>query len=215
MTSRTATPTAGTGRTGPHPSTPARTNWRRFAMVAPVTLALAAGTVWASTAVGAPVSFAVSGSTFQVAADHLTGTGAVQFAAFAQDNSGKQRPVAVAGVNHARIYRMCQSSVARTPFGSVTLRIRSVGDNPVEADHLVIDLDRLEGRWRFGQVVMGRDAGRLDAVEGVHGLPGAYGQQAGTLEIDRMRLHAWSIAAGTFSLKNAGMSIEPGDHPCL
>ncbi|MEU7039621.1 DUF6230 family protein [Streptomyces varsoviensis] len=192
-----------------------RTDWRRLALAAPLALALAAGSVWATTASAVPVTFAVSGSTFQVAAAHLAGKDAVQFASFATDAAGKRRPVAVAGIGSARISHLCQSSVAHTPFGSVTLTIRSGEEHPVKAENLVIDLKRLDGDLRFGRVQMGRDAGSLDAVEGVRGDRGTYGQQARTLDIDRMRLRAWSLTAGTFSLRGASMAISPGDHSCL
>ncbi|MFE7118287.1 DUF6230 family protein [Streptomyces sp. NPDC057654] len=221
MTSQEPGGAAGDGAAGgggggaPGGARRARTDWRRLALAGPLALALAAGSVWATTASAVPVTFAVSGSTFQVAADHLAGKDAVQFASFASDAAGKRRPVAVAGIGSARISHLCQSSVAHTPFGSVTLTIRSGEEHPVEAEDLVIDLKRLDGDLRFGRVQMGRDAGTLDAVQGVRGANGTYGQQARTLDIDRMRLRAWSLTAGTFGLKGASMSISPGDHSCL
>ncbi|MFF4603061.1 DUF6230 family protein [Streptomyces sp. NPDC001339] len=194
----------------------AGTSWRRVAVSAVLALAGSATTVWSTTAAGVPVSFAVSGSTFQVTADQLNGREAVQYASFDKDARGRSRPVAVAGIGHARLTNVCQSSVARTPFGPVTLTIRGGRGALVTAEDLVIDLQQVRGDLRFGDVQMGRDASRLDAAGSLTGgVLGAYGQQARTLDITDMRLSAWSLAAGSFSLHDATMSIRPGNRPCV
>ncbi|MEC4016288.1 DUF6230 family protein [Streptomyces sp. H27-D2] len=191
------------------------TDRRLFALLATVALTLSAGTLWATTAGAVPISFAVSGSTFQVRADHLAGTDAVQFASHTTDAAGRHHAVAVAGVGSAKITNLCQSAVAHTPLGDITLNIRSGEDHPVQADDMVIDMDRMEGDMTFGRVQMGRDAATLDSVPGAQGAPGTYGQQARTLKIDHLRLRAWSITAATFSLKDASMAVALGDHSCL
>ncbi|MEU9193118.1 DUF6230 family protein [Streptomyces hundungensis] len=196
-------------------SSPMGTDWRRFALVATVAAVLGAAVASTTTAIALPVSFAVAGSSFQVSAERLHGVGAVQFASFTQGASGPAHPVAIAGINSARITRLCQSSVAHTPFGAVTLTIRSGDDEPVEAHDLVLDLDHLDGDLRFGHAELGRDAATLDAVAGLHGLSGAYGQQARTLDIGRMRLTSWSVTAGSFDLRGAHMSVRKGTHPCF
>ncbi|GAA2268228.1 hypothetical protein GCM10010145_48470 [Streptomyces ruber] len=122
--------------------------------------------------------------------------------------------VAVAAIGRATLTDVCQSSVTRTPFGALTLVIRSGRGTPVEATGMVIDLQQVTGDLRFGQVQMGRDAATLDASPPTHGAPGAYGQQAKTFGITRMRMDAWSLAAGSFSLRDASMSIRPGARPC-
>ncbi|MFI1258277.1 DUF6230 family protein [Streptomyces netropsis] len=191
------------------------TDWQRFTWVAAVAAVLAAGAVGSTTAVALPVSFAVAGSSFQVAAEHLHGTGAVQFAAFAQDASGGRHPVTVVGIDSARLTRLCQSSVARTPFGTVTLVITSGGRRPVDARGLVLALENLEGDLTFGGAELGRDASTLGAVGGVRGPRGPYGRQARTLDIHRMRLSSWSITAGSFALRDARMSMKLGDRSCF
>ncbi|MFF2618608.1 DUF6230 family protein [Kitasatospora sp. NPDC058046] len=190
------------------------TAWGSFALLGTAAAGLSATTVWATVASGVPTTFAVSGSTFRVSGDHLSGTGAAQFASYTTDSDGTRRPVAVAGIKHARITGLCQSAVAHTPLGDVTLTIRSAGTAPVEAVDMVIDLERLEGNLTFGKVQMGRDAATLDVIEGARGERGQYGQQAQTLEVEGLRVSAWSITAGSFSLKNATMSIRLGDQSC-
>ncbi|MBM7169993.1 hypothetical protein JQK87_16520 [Streptomyces sp. G44] len=190
-----------------------RTNWRRFSCAAAGALVLAAGTVATTTAASVPVSFAVAGNPFSVTAERLEAEGAVQFASFRQDASGGRHAVAAVGIREAKLYRLCQSAVARTPLGTATLRIRSGGREPVRASSLALDLASLRGDMAFGSVQMGRDASTLQGG-GVTGPAGTYGQQARTLTIDGMRMKAWSLTAGLFSLKGATMDVDAGAHPC-
>ncbi|MGK5632878.1 DUF6230 family protein [Streptomyces sp. URMC 123] len=205
----------GRHRTGRGRRQPAggRTNWRRFALVAPVALGLAGATVATTTAAAIPVSFAVAGSPFSVTAQHLRATGAVQFPGHRTDAMGTRHPVAVVGIREARMDGLCQSAVARTPLGTATLMIRSRHARPVHASDMVLDLARLEGDMTFRSVEMGRDAATLDGA-GVTGPAGVYGQQARTLEVTDMRIKAWSLTAGLFRLNGAAMDVRAGDHPC-
>ncbi|MGK5544309.1 DUF6230 family protein [Streptomyces sp. URMC 127] len=190
-----------------------RTNWPRFALASFAATLLAAGTATVTTAAGIPMSFAVAGSPFTVTAHRLEATGATQFASFRKDAQGVGRAAAVVGVRSARISGLCQSAVARTPLGPVTLVIRSGSDEPVRAENMVLDLSHLSGDMTFGSVEMGRDAATLRA-SGATGLAGTYGQQARTLTVDNLRLKAWSLTAGTFSLAGADMSVQRGERPC-
>lgn len=190
-----------------------RTDWRRFALAFPLSVLLAAGTIATTTAAEIPLSFAVAGSPFTVTAQRLDAEGATQFASFRQDAKGSDHPVAVVGIRSARITKLCQSAVARTPLGTATLVIRSGTDTPVRADGMVLDLADLTGDMRFGSVEMGRDAATLNA-SGTKGTAGTYGQQARSLTITGMRLKAWSLTAGMFSLPGASMSVKGGEAPC-
>jgi hypothetical protein len=178
-----------------------------------VAAALAAGTIATTSAAEIPVSFAVAGSPFTVTAQRLEATGATQFASFREDAAGADHPTAVVGINSAEISGLCQSAVARTPLGTATLIIRSGKNKDVRADEMALDLAELTGDMTFGSVEMGRDAATLDA-SGVTGSSGTYGQQARTLTIKDMRMDAWSLTAGRFSLAGANMSVEPGEQPC-
>ncbi|GGL91467.1 hypothetical protein GCM10010129_38990 [Streptomyces fumigatiscleroticus] len=189
-----------------------RTSWRRFAVAVTCALALAAGTVATTTAASIPVSFAVAGSPFSVTARRLEADHAVQFASFREDASGRHRPVAVVGIRQADIRNLCQSAVAHTPLGTVTLQIRAGHARPVRASGLALDLARLEGDMTFRSVEMGRDAATLEG--GLTGPAGSYGQQAQTLTIENMRLRAWSLTAGVFALDDATMDVRAGEHRC-
>ncbi|WP_433544539.1 DUF6230 family protein (plasmid) [Streptomyces sp. CA-294286] len=199
-----------------HRATPrpggSRTDWRRFALAFPLTVLLAAGTVATTSAAEIPLSFAVAGSPFTVTAARLEATDATQFVSFRQDAQGAPHSVAVVGIRSARITQLCQSAVAHTPLGTATLVIRSGQDQPVRADNMVIDLTDLTGDMTFESVEMGRDAATL--TTGPRGPAGTYGQQAQSLTITGMRLKAWSLTAGMFSLAGASMSVKGGEKPC-
>ncbi|MFV0137546.1 DUF6230 family protein [Streptomyces sp. HMX87] len=210
---RLTAPRAAGKRHGRHAACPrGRTNWRRFAAASVGALALAFGTVATTTAASVPVSFAVAGSPFSVTAEHLHADGAVQFASFREDASGRSRPTAVVGIRQARIRDLCQSAVARTPLGTATLQIRAGREHPVRAKGMALDLARLEGDMTFRSVEMGRDASTLEG--GLTGPAGTYGQQARTLTIKNMRLRAWSLSAGMFTLDGATMDVRAGEHRC-
>lgn len=190
-----------------------RTSWRRFALAAAGSSALAVGTIATTTAAAVPVSFAMAGNPFSVTAQRLEAEGAVQFASFRENASGGQTPVAAVGLRKATLYGLCQSAVARTPLGTATLLIRADEQKPVRVSSMALDLALLQGDMTFGQVEMGRDAATLEGG-GVTGPSGTYGQQAGTLTIEHMRLEAWSVTAGMFSLNGATMQVVAGKHPC-
>ncbi|MEU2563348.1 DUF6230 family protein [Streptomyces longispororuber] len=198
---------------GRHRTEKPGTDWRRFALAGTAGLVLAGGTVAATTATAAvPVYFAVSGSTFTVTADTLRGRNAVQYASVTS-GTDKKHPVAVASIADATLTNLCQSSVTRTPLGAVTLTIRTGENRSVHARDLVIDLQRLDGDLHFKDVRMGQDASTLRGA-GPRARPGAYGQQARRLDINDVKVRAWSVAAATFELADASMSIRPGAHPC-
>ncbi|MEU1025528.1 DUF6230 family protein [Streptomyces sp. NPDC005904] len=174
-------------------------------------LVLAGAMVAATTAAAIPVSFAVAGSPFTVTAHRLEAEGVTQFASFRQETSGRRHAVAAVGLEEAALYGLCQSAVARTPLGTATLRIRSGDHRAVKASSLALDLSSIRGDMRFHAVEMGRDAATL---RGARGAPGTYGQYADSLTIRHMRMDAWSLTAGLFTLGDATMDVRAGEHPC-
>ncbi|MEU4797526.1 DUF6230 family protein [Streptomyces sp. NPDC023327] len=194
-----------------HRSAGGRTDWRRFALAVTGALVLAGAMVAATTAAAIPVSFAVAGSPFTVTAHRLEAEGVTQFASFRQETSGRRHAVAAVGLEEAALYGLCQSAVARTPLGTATLRIRSGDHRAVKASSLALDLSSIRGDMRFHAVEMGRDAATL---RGARGAPGTYGQYADSLTIRHMRMDAWSLTAGLFTLGDATMDVRAGEHPC-
>ncbi|WP_344358120.1 DUF6230 family protein [Streptomyces gobitricini] len=160
------------------------------------------------------MAFAVSGSSFTVTADHLDGHNAVQYISTDVELDGTRHPVAVAAISRARLKNMCQFAVTRTPVGPVALVVRGGGAEPVQAEDLVIDLDRITGDMRFEQARMGQDASTLDGQAGAQGLQGVFGQRVGRLVVKDMRLRAWSLTAGVLKLKQATLAISLEESPC-
>ncbi|RPF39145.1 hypothetical protein EDD92_9349 [Streptomyces sp. TLI_185] len=200
-------------RAAPSRQRKSRTDWPRFTLAFLTAAALASGMIATTTATAIPVSIAVASNPFTVTARKLTATGATQFASFRQDIGGHDHPVAVVGIRDAEISGLCQSAVAHTPLGSATVIVRSDAEQPVRAQDMVLDLAEVTGDMTFQSVEMGRDASTLKS-SGVTGPASTYGQQARTLTITGMRLKAWSLTAGLFSLSDATLSIKRGEQPC-
>ncbi|UFQ18150.1 MULTISPECIES: DUF6230 family protein [Streptomyces] len=201
------------GATGPrHRAAGGRTDWRRFALAATGALVLAGATVATTTAAAVPVSFAVAGSPFAVTAHRLEAKGVTQFASFRQETSGRRHAVAAVGLEEVALYGLCQSAVARTPLGTATLRIRSGDHRPVKASSMALDLSSIRGDMRFRAVEMGRDAATLRG--GARGASGTYGQRADALTIRHMKIDAWALTAGLFTLGDATMDVRAGERPC-
>ena len=89
------------------------TRWRRFALVA-VPGFLAAGVLGAMTTQGLlAASFAVSGDSFKMSADSLSGTGFSQYGDVANSVDGSARAVGLSTVNNAELENLCLENIAR------------------------------------------------------------------------------------------------------
>jgi hypothetical protein len=203
-----------------------RTRWRRFAAVL-VPAVAAAGVLMAGVATGAvPASFAVSGSTFKVTATHLHGTGFVQYGGVAYPRGGKtitlpdgtvigdptdpnNHPIAVSGIADATLNNLCQSVVVVPHQLSLVIHAGQDPNHPVRATNLMIGMTSLSGDATFGNINIGQDASTLSGgPTGAHGLPGGFGQQAETVDIDNLSQIAWSTSAGTFTLNGLDLKVD-------
>ncbi|MFB4303514.1 DUF6230 family protein [Actinomadura sp. NTSP31] len=189
--------TAGTGL--------GRVRWKRFAAIA-APAAVGAGALVFMTAQGAIASsFAVSGSSFKVSADSLTGTGFVQYGDVDASKDGTKHPVQISGIKNATITNMCQSM----KVGPFTLRLTAgTGDKPVQASDLVLDVEQLNADAEFSNIEIGRDASTLDkGPNGAKGAAGMFGQQADSIKLTGVRQVAWATTAGTFKLSDLSMKL--------
>ncbi|GAA2144363.1 DUF6230 family protein [Actinomadura napierensis] len=194
------TDSAGTADTGL-----GRVRWKRFAAIA-APAAVGAGALVFMTAQGAIASsFAVSGSSFKVSADSLTGTGFVQYGDVDASKDGTKHPVQVSGIKNATITNMCQS----VKVGPFTLRLTAgTGDKPVEASDLVLDVEQLNADAEFSNIEIGRDASTLDkGPNGAKGAAGMFGQQADSIKLTGVKQVAWATTAGTFKLSDLSMKL--------
>ncbi len=199
------------------PTTPeGRTAWKKSAVVAlPAVLAVGAlATVMAQGALAA--SFAVSGTHFQVSSGKLTSSGLSSYVHTDRDADGRGHPVALLGIGKATLADICQSAQVKTPVGTVVFKLTAGGEaGAVTADSLVIDGEDLVGDARFGTAQIGRDAASLDAVPGVRGPKGAFGLQAGDIEVAGVKSHAWSATGGNFRLKGLRVSVSLDGSKCF
>lgn len=190
-----------------------RTNWRRFAVAVGVPIVVA-GAMVAGVANGAvPASFAVSGQSFKISAAHLHGDGFVQYggAVYTKDKKN-QIPVALSGIKHATLWKLCQS--VKTPLLPIVLTINAGDDtnNRAEATDLLIGVDELNGDAVFTKINIGQDASTLTkGAEGAAGPAGAFGQEADVVDIDGLRQVAYSTTAGTFTLKGLKLKVNTPD----
>ncbi|MFE9219116.1 DUF6230 family protein [Streptomyces lavendulae] len=202
----------GTGRapdTGRRAAAEGRVDWRRSAAVALPAL-VAVGALAVVTAQGAlAASFAVSGTAFQVSSSKLTSKGLASYVQTDRSADGKGHPVALLGIGQATLSDICQAAEVDTPVGKLVFKLTAGGPaGEVTASNLVIDGEDLSGDATFGTAQIGRDASTLDEVDGVKGAPGAFGLQAGNIEVAGVRSHAWSATGGNFRLK--GMRLHVG-----
>jgi Family of unknown function (DUF6230) len=200
-----------------------RTRWRRFAAVM-VPAAVVAGGLMAGVANGkVPVAMNVSGASFKISASHLHGDGFSQYGS-AYTKPGETfpqqgHPVAAAAIKTATLNNLCQSVVQHTPWGDVTLLIKAGNDpaNPVTADDLLIGMDFLSGNATFQEIEIGTDASKLSkgGVPNSTGLPGGFGQEAVSVDIDDLKQRAYTTHAGVFRLNGLTMQLVPGSQDCF
>ncbi|MBB4891242.1 hypothetical protein FHS39_000242 [Streptomyces olivoverticillatus] len=198
------------------------TRWRRFAvvMVPSVAATAAIGVAIAQGALAA--SFSVSGQQFQVTAKSLDGTGFVQYGALDQTKKGN-KPVAVVGLQSAKITNLCQAVTIPTPIGDVSMTLKAGGGEQVDAQKLYIDATDMKANARFDEVDIGvavdaTTKGPGPATPGENGrgayVPGSFAQQAKTVHFTDVDQKAWATSAGTFTLPGLTMNVAMGGAEC-
>jgi hypothetical protein len=162
-------------------------------------------------------SFAVSGSSFQVSADKLVGEGFVLYGDVDR-GSDAAHVVAVGAFRQATLDNFCQSIfLPNVPLvGDTTLVLTSAGPGGMASTDIVLGIASLTGDLTLTDTQIGIDAGRLSqGPPDAKGKPGAFGMQAGTATIDRLRQVAWSTNAQTLRLKNLSLSLRSGKNECF
>jgi hypothetical protein len=175
--------------------------------LAAVPVGIAAALLMTGVANGAvPVAFTVSGSTFQVAASQLEGTGFSQYAGNVTLKDGSTHPVSVANIASAKLYDLCQSvAVPGMPMG---LKITAGGDGtPATASNMQIGMTDLQGDATFNNIRIGVDASTVNTD--AKGTAGDFAQDADSVEIKNLKQTAWSTQASVFNL--AGLHLELTD----
>ncbi|WP_255952024.1 DUF6230 family protein [Streptomyces odontomachi] len=196
------------------------TRWKRFAVVMVPSVAATAAIGVALSQGALAASFSVSGQQFKVTADHLEGTGFDQYGAVDSGKTG-DHPVAVVGIDHAKITNLCQSVVVPVPvFGdvSMTLKAGAAGGPKVEATKLYIDATDLRTTGTFNKVDIGVSVDDTTKGPGPDKgdkyLPGSFAQQAESVDFRDVKQTAWATTAGTFKLSGLHMQVQKGKHEC-
>ncbi|MEV6696485.1 DUF6230 family protein [Streptomyces sp. NPDC051453] len=196
------------------------TRWKRFAVVMVPSVAATAVIGVALSQGALAASFSVSGQSFKVTADSLDGTGFVQYGALDTGKSGAH-PVAVVGLNEAKITNLCQSVVVPVPvFGDVSMKLSAggAGGPRVEAKKLYIDADDLSTNATFKNIDIGVG---IDSTtkgpgpsKGDKYVPDSFSQQADSVHFEDVKQRAWATTAGTFKLSGLHMQVQKGAHEC-
>ncbi|MHC0430008.1 DUF6230 family protein [Streptomyces sp. O3] len=201
------------------------TRWKRFAVVMVPSVAATAAIGVALSQGALAASFNVSGQQFKVTADKLEGDGFVQYGAMDNTTDGK-KPVAVVGLETAKITNLCQSVVVPVPvFGDVSMNLTAGGEgsDPVEAKKLYIDADDLAANATFTNIDIGvsidsTTKGPGPSKPGKEGqgayVPGSFAQQAEKVTFTDVKQRAWATTAGTFKLSGLKMKVKKGKHEC-
>lgn len=189
-----------------------RTNWRRFAVAVGVPTAVAGALVVGIANGALAASFAVSGQTFKISADRLDGTGFAQYGGAEHTKDGKQIPVAVSGIDTAKLTNLCQS--VKMPGLPVTLTIRAGLDQNKQAvaTDLLIGVSDLSGDATFDHIDIGQDSSTLTkGGKDAHTEASGFGQQADGVVITGLQQHAYSTTAGSFTLPGLDLRVNGPD----
>lgn len=180
-----------------------RVSWKRFAaLMLPATLVSAV--LMAMTVQGAlATSFSVAGSPFVATASGVEGTGFVSYGDYLATEDGKQHYVSFNALRKAEMKDFCMAVEA----GPITTLMRAGGgDDPVSGSNVAFIVENFGGHGVMRNVVMGRDAGSLDAVPGYSGKVGDFGMQSDGLTLTGPSMNAREMAAGTITMP--GFSVE-------
>ncbi|MBA0051636.1 cholesterol esterase [Streptomyces sp. AJS327] len=196
------------------------TRWKRFAVVMVPSVAATAAIGVALSQGALAASFSVSGQQFKVTADQLDGTGFVQYGAVDSTKDG-DKPVAVVGMNSAKIENLCQSVVVPVPvFGDVTMKLTAgaKGGPKVEAKKLYIDADDLSANASFNNIDIGVSVDKTTKgpgpSKGDKYLKDSFSQQAESVRFTDVEQRAWATTAGTFKLSGLHMAVKKGKQEC-
>ncbi|MGH3949786.1 MAG: DUF6230 family protein [Pseudonocardiaceae bacterium] len=187
------------------------TRWRRFAVAIGIG-GVATGLLTFGLSQGAlAASFAVSGSSFKVNAEKLTGDGLVLYGGEIRSADGA-KAVATLGVRKASINDFCTGFVVKNlpVLGSVSIKLTNPGS--LAGDNLILDVSDLNaGNLTLHDTQIGRDAGRLTGgpVDAL-GPAGSAGVQAAALEVSGLRGDTWALTAGTVSMNGVHLTARPG-----
>ncbi|OIK04839.1 DUF6230 family protein [Streptomyces monashensis] len=201
-----------------------RTRWKRFAAILAPSIA-AAAVLTVSVAQGAlAASFFISGDTFKIAADSLTGKGLSVYGMVNVTRKGKLVPVTVTGVRAAKIDGLCLSVLFPIPvLGSYTLRLTGDRDRPATTRDMFFDVDQLNASEQsLKNLDIGVAAGSLTSGEVSPGDrdskffdPNSIALQSTAIAMSNLRVNAVAASLGSLDLPGARVSFKAGARECF
>ncbi|GAB1640319.1 DUF6230 family protein [Krasilnikovia sp. MM14-A1259] len=193
------------------------TNWRRFAVAVGVPTLVAGGIVLGIANGALAATFSVSGQSFKISADKLEGEGFAQYGGTVHQEKVGELPVALSGINKAKLTNLCQS--VKTPGLPITLTIRAGREagQPAEATQLLIGLTELSGDADFKNINIGASSSTLTkgGPDAHDNNAGGFGQEADSVVITNLRQIGYSATAATFNLKGLSLklNVDPAGKP--
>jgi hypothetical protein len=125
-----------------------------------------------------------------------------------EGDTGGQVVVIVSAIDTAKLTNLCQSVSLGGKFLKITA---GNAKDPVTAKTLIVDSDLVSGDATFNKINIGQDSSTLDAVPGVTGGEGVFGQQADSVEILNLRQNNYATTAATFKLPHLRMAFTDDD----
>lgn len=184
-----------------------RVSWRRFAALMLPAAAVSALLVGLTVKGALATSFSVSGEPFRSTASAVQGTGFVNYGKYLPTADGKQHYVAVNAMSQADIHDFCM----QIDTGPITTLMKAGGNGrPVSGKNVAFIIKNFTGDGVMRNVVMGRDAGSLDAVQGYVGKTGDFGMQSSSVTLDGPEMSAREMAAGTIAMPGFTMEVTRG-----
>ncbi|MFK0110543.1 DUF6230 family protein [Streptomyces sp. NPDC091217] len=201
-----------------------RTRWRRFAVILTPSVAVAAALTTAVAQGALAASFFISGDTFKIAADSLTGRGMSIYGMVNVTRQGKLVPVAVTGVRSARIDALCLSILYPIPvLGPYTLRLTGDHDRPATAQNMFFDVSLLKAaEAELNNLDIGVAAGSLTSGEVSPGDrhskffdPDSIAMQGTSITLNNLRVKSVAASLGSLDLPGAQLSLRSGVDECF
>jgi hypothetical protein len=194
-----------------------RTRWLRFAGTFAVGGVLAGGLLVGVGSGAFAASFTVSGTSFEVTSSHLHGVGFVQYGSLV---GGTDAPHIVAenAFKTADLDNFCQSVFLPLPqpIGDLTLRITADGKAGMHAENMFVDVAQVDGDFTMTEANIGVDASVLSKGPiGAQGLPGQFGMEADSIDIDNLKQVAWGTSAHTLRFNGMSLRLAGGNQQCI
>ncbi|RNL82534.1 DUF6230 family protein [Halostreptopolyspora alba] len=195
------------------------TSWKRFGAFAGIGAVAVGGMLYALANGAIAAQFVVSDLDFKVSADRLVGTGFEQYGGINVDRNNEPLPMATAAISEAELHSMCQSVLIDDELPTlpaVTMNLTAgTGENPVEAETLLVDMHQMAGDAEFDNMDIGVNSTDMDkGPDAGTPISGMFGMQSDTIVVDDLQQEARATTAGSFVLNDLNLTLAFGEDEC-